>query len=116
MAESKEITRYLPLSEATFYILLALTEPRHGYAVMQWVEQATGGAVAIGPGTLYGAFSTLEKAKLIVMLGEEERRKSYALTGKGRRVLLAQIGRLEGMLHAARQNTGLVSELESRMP
>lgn len=112
MAKSKEITRYLPLSEATFYILLALTETRHGYAVMQWVEQASGGDVAIGPGTLYGAFSNLEKEKLIVMVREEERRKCYALTGKGRQVLLAQIGRLEGMLRAARQNTGLISALE----
>jgi DNA-binding PadR family transcriptional regulator len=109
MAESRDLHKYLPLSEATFYILLALTETRHGYAVMQWVEQATGGTVAVGPGTLYGAFSTLEKEKLIVMVREEERRKCYTLTGKGRQVLLAQIGRLEGMLQAAQQFTRLIS-------
>lgn len=107
MAETKEITRYLPLSEATFYILLALAETRHGYAVMQWVEQVSGGVVMIGPGTLYGAFSTLEKEKLIAMVSEKERRKCYALTAKGRQVLRAQIGRLEGMLHAAQQSAGL---------
>jgi len=109
MAEIKETTKHLPLSEATFYILLALAETRHGYAVMQWVEHTSSGAVTIGPGTLYGAFSTLEKEKLIVMVREEERRKCYTLTDKGRRVLLAQIGRLEGMLHAAQQSARLIS-------
>jgi DNA-binding PadR family transcriptional regulator len=46
---------------------------------------------------LYGAFQTLEKEGLIVKAGEEERRKSYALTRKGRLVLKTQIERLEIM-------------------
>jgi DNA-binding PadR family transcriptional regulator len=53
--------------------------------------------VKIGPGTLYGAFQTLEKEGLIVKVGEEERRKSYTLTGKGRQLLKMQIERLEIM-------------------
>ena len=91
------IVRHLPLTEPTYYILLALTDPLHGYAVMQKVEQLSGGAVSVGPGTLYGAFSTLEKDGLIVKVAEEERRKSYALTALGRQVLLAQITRLQVM-------------------
>ncbi len=86
----KEITKYLPLSEATFYILFSLVEPLHGYGVMQKVEMISEGAVSIGPGTLYGAFTTLEKEKLITMVKEEERRKSYLLTAKGREVLREQ--------------------------
>lgn len=93
----KEITKYLPLSEATFYILLALVEPMHGYAVMQKVETMSAATVNIGPGTLYGAFTNLEKAGLIIMVREEERRKSYALTDRGRQVLAEQIRRLEIM-------------------
>jgi DNA-binding PadR family transcriptional regulator len=93
----KEITKYLPLTEATFYILLALVEPLHGYGVMQKVETLSEGTVSVGPGTLYGAFANLEKEGLITMVKEEERRKSYALTDKGRQVLTEQIRRLQIM-------------------
>jgi DNA-binding PadR family transcriptional regulator len=96
MAE-KDITEYLPLSEATYYILLTLVEPLHGYGVMQKVETLSDGTVNIGPGTLYGAFTTLEKQGLIVMVKEEDRRKSYALTAKGRQVLAEQIRRIDIM-------------------
>jgi len=93
----KEITKYLPLSEATYYILLALVEPLHGYGVMQKVETLSENTVSVGPGTLYGAFTNLEKEGLIKMIKEEERRKTYALTGKGRQVLAEQIHRLQIM-------------------
>ena len=93
----KDITRHLPLSEATCYILLALVEPLHGYGVMQKVERLSEGTVSLGPGTLYGAFTSLEKEGLIMMVREENRRKVYALTGKGRRVLKEQVRRLEIM-------------------
>jgi DNA-binding PadR family transcriptional regulator len=96
MAE-KEISKYLPLTEATYYILLALVEPLHGYGVMQKVETLSDGTVSVGPGTLYGAFTNLEKEGLITMIKEEERRKSYALTGRGKQVLAEQVRRLEIM-------------------
>ena len=94
----ESIDKYLPLTESTYYILLALAEPLHGYGVMQKVETMSEGAVKIGPGTLYGAFQALEKEGLIVKVGEEERRKSYALTEKGREVLQRQINRLKIMV------------------
>ena len=86
--------KYLPLTEATYYIMLSLTEPLHGYAVMQKVEKISEGTVKVGPGTLYGVFTTLEKEGLIVKVKEEERRKIYTLTDKGKEVLLSQINRL----------------------
>ena len=88
------VTKYLPLTESTAYILLALAEPLHGYGVMQKVEAISAGTVKIGPGTLYGAFTTLEGEKLIVKVGEEDRRKSYVLTEKGRQVIKEHIRRL----------------------
>ena len=94
MAQNKAYEKYLPLSEATIYILLSLTEPMHGYGIMQHVEEISGGTVTIGPGTLYGAFSTLEKEGLIEMVSEEQRRKCYLLTDKGRGVLALQAERL----------------------
>ncbi|MEJ5223972.1 MAG: PadR family transcriptional regulator [Anaerolineales bacterium] len=90
---SDSITRYLPLSESTAYILLALAEPLHGYGVMQKVETMSAGTVRIGPGTLYGAFTTLESEGLIVKVGETDRRKTYALTPKGKAVIKEQIRR-----------------------
>ena len=97
MMTEKEANKYLPLTEATYYIMLSLIEPLHGYGVMQKVEQISRGTVKVGPGTLYGAFSTLEKEKLILKIKEEDRRKSYVLTPKGKQVLLGQIERLEIM-------------------
>ncbi len=97
MLDEKTIKKYLPLSEATYYIMLTLVEPLHGYGVMQKVQEISQGTVTIGPGTLYGAFSTLEKEKLIIMVREEERRKCYTLTEKGQQILAEQIRRMEIM-------------------
>ena len=89
------ITKYLPLSESTAYILLALAEPLHGYGVMQMVEQISQETVKLGPGTLYGALTTLEGEGLIIKVGEADRRKTYALTDKGKSVLKEHIRRSE---------------------
>jgi DNA-binding PadR family transcriptional regulator len=97
MAKKDNASKYLPLTEATYYIMLSLLEPMHGYALMQKVQEMSQGSVEIGPGTLYGAFSTLEKEGLIKMIGQENRRKSYLLTPKGKQVLAAQICRLQIM-------------------
>ena len=97
MSSNQNMNKYLPLTESTYYIMLSLVEPLHGYGVMQMVETISQGTVKVGPGTLYGVFSNLEKEKLIVKVTEEERRKCYALTPTGRKVLLRQIERLEIM-------------------
>ncbi len=103
-------SKYLPLSEATFYVLVALREPSHGYAIMQHVEDISAGSVTIGPGTLYGAFVTLEKQGLIVKLKEEERRKSYGLTALGRQVLEEQVKRLALMVRNGQQTLQFLRE------
>jgi len=97
MVQRKDIDKYLPLSESTCYIMLALVEPAHGYAIMQKVEAISEGTVKLGPGTLYGVLATLEKEELIQKTKEEDRRKVYALTPLGKQVLAAQIERLEIM-------------------
>ena len=73
------------LSPVMHHILLALLEgERHGYAIMQAVERITDGAVAMGPGTLYGALKRLLDAGLVEEAGERseghERRRYYRLT------------------------------------
>jgi DNA-binding PadR family transcriptional regulator len=106
MGDNNAIAKYLPLSESTYYILLALAEPLHGYGVMQKVEQVSLGTVHLGPGTLYGAFQTLDKEGLIRMVREEERRKCYQLTTKGRAVLAEQVRRLLVMTRAGERVVG----------
>ena len=95
---NQDIQHYLPLTESTCYILLTLVEPLHGYGVMQKIETLSEGQVSVGPGTLYGAFTTLEKEGLITMVSEMDRRKTYTLTPKGRQVLAAMIARLEVLI------------------
>ena len=60
------------LTEVTFYILLALYTPRHGYAVMQFIEEKTGGRLVLGAGTLYGALNTLADKGWIAPWGKED--------------------------------------------
>ena len=98
----EQTTKYLPLTESTAYILLALSEPLHGYALMQKVEEMSQRTVRIGPGTLYGAFSQLEKEGLIIMVKEADRRKSYVLTAKGRSVLQEHLRRTEILVNNGR--------------
>ncbi len=98
MKEDQKWSKYMPLTEATAYILLALVTPLHGYGVMQKIDQLSEHTVTVGPGTLYGAFSNLEKDGLILKVGEEERRKSYTLTDKGKSVLKEHFRRMAILL------------------
>jgi len=110
MGKKEDVAKHLPLSEATYYIMSMLVDPMHGYGVMQQVEEETDGAITIGPGTLYGAFSTLEKQGLIEMVCKEGRRKVYALTSKGEAVLRCQIERLHVMVRRGDQVLGRISD------
>lgn len=99
----------LPLTPAVLHILLALADgEKHGYAIMREVKERTGGAVRMGPGTLYGSIQRMLNDGLIVETREhsdpergEERRRYYALTGFGRTVLQAEAYRLERLVRLA---------------
>lgn len=98
MFGDKSVKKYLPLTEAWYYILLSLVETRHGYGIMQYVERISNGRVKIGPGTLYGALSKMEKEELIVMVLDDDKRKSYELTKQGKKILYYEIERLKELL------------------
>ncbi len=87
-----------PMTEATFYILLALLRPGHGYGIMQRVKEISGGRVQVGPGTLYGVLNRMRKDGLATLETKEERRKIYALTGAGRQALEQERERLRRMV------------------
>lgn len=82
------------LTEPMYYVLLALTEERHGYGIMQYANQLTNGRVNIGAGTLYALLARFEKEGLIRSTKEEENRKYYQLTNEGRKVLEEEFDRL----------------------
>ena len=52
----------IALTESTYYILLSLYHPQHGYGIMQQTEQLSGGRVHLAAGTLYGALNSLVEA------------------------------------------------------
>ncbi|AMQ05022.1 MULTISPECIES: PadR family transcriptional regulator [Sporosarcina] len=107
----KQPESFLPLSQATYYILLSLREVRHGYAIMQDVEKISQGEVTMGPGTLYGALGKLEKQKIIqkVDIDDAERRKYNQLTPLGKEVLQLEFKRLESLVKNARS---IIKEME----
>lgn len=89
----------LPLTETVYYVLLALTEPAHGYAVMKKVEKLSDGHVKLAAGTLYGAIENLLKKKMILNLpGDDPRRKVYVISDLGKKVLSADYSRMLHMI------------------
>ena len=111
----KPVESFLPLTPAVFHILLTLADGEaHGYAVMQEVTRRSGGAVRLGPGTLYGAISRLLEDKIIVESEErpdpemdDTRRRYYRLTKLGGRVLAAETERLSDLVKAARSTKAI---------
>lgn len=87
--------KYIPMTETTYYTLLALLEPRHGYAIMQFVEQLTRGRIRLGTGTLYTMVGRLVEDEVIEILSSESGKKVYQITEFGKQLLIEETGRLE---------------------
>ena len=85
---------YVPMTETGFYILLCLRSPNHGYGIVQKVKEITDNEVILGPGTMYGSLSKMEKDQLIRFTREEEKRKYYKITDLGREVLRLELARI----------------------
>lgn len=88
------------LTEAVYYILLSLTEPLHGYGIMQNVSQLSNGRVNLAAGTLYGAINTLlEKNWINALPGESDsRKKEYLITETGKQMLRSELTRLNELI------------------
>ncbi|MGB4659108.1 MAG: helix-turn-helix transcriptional regulator [Mobilitalea sp.] len=99
------LNKYLPLTETTYYILIALIEPGHGYYIMQKVEELSAGKVRIAAGTMYGAIDNLLKWKLIQSVpSTDARRKVYQITAEGKNVLELEAARLKFLVQVAETN------------
>lgn len=72
------------LTPQMFYILLSLYEPICGLEIMEKVNEMTEGDVRVGAGTLYALLPRFENIGYIQLLKEENKRKIYIITQKGK--------------------------------
>ncbi|MFC2070005.1 PadR family transcriptional regulator [Chloroflexota bacterium] len=103
------VKKFSPLTEATYYILLSLISPLHGYGIIKKVEAMSDGRVRLAAGTLYGALNSLLDNKIISSIGEDKdnkRRKLYRITNLGRELLQYEITRLQEMVRNGTRETG----------
>lgn len=90
------------LTEVTFYILFSLYTPKHGYAVMQFIEEKTGGRLSLGAGTLYGALNALLEKGWITPCGDDKgRKKEYLITPLGKEIAEKELARLNELVSVA---------------
>ena len=95
----------IALTESTYYILLSLYTPQHGYGIMQQTEKLSDGRIRLAAGTLYGALNSLCEKGWIAPLpvNEDSRKKEYKLTDKGLAVLKNELHRLKQLVENGEQ-------------
>jgi DNA-binding PadR family transcriptional regulator len=95
-----------PLAPRDLLILSALAPaPLHGYGIVRAVEERSD--VLLDPANLYRALRRMRRDGWIREFDEErndERRRTFALTPVGERVLRAEVARLERLLRHVRPN------------
>ncbi|MDO4924662.1 MAG: PadR family transcriptional regulator [Turicibacter sp.] len=96
------------LTETSFYILLSLYQPNHGYGIMQFIEDTTNGRLTLGAGTLYGALKNLQKKGWITPYNDGgERKKEFIITDAGRMICEVELQRLQSLIQTA---TSIIKE------
>lgn len=121
-SDADAVGRFLPLRANWFHILVALADAdRHGYGIMQEVEERTGGEVHLWPATLYGSIKKMLEEGLIAETEErpdadddDPRRRYYTISEFGLNVLRAEARRLENVLAGARAKPGVGRQETSR--
>ena len=94
---------YVPMTETGFYILLCLRTPNHGYGIVQKVKELTENEVVLGPGTMYGSLSKMERDGGTEFVREEDKRKIYQITDLGKEVLELELRRINRLYHNAQE-------------
>lgn len=94
-------------SAPTLFILISLAEgDKHGYAIMEDIEESYD--IKIGPGTLYGAISRMEKSNFIEAMPSKDRKKPYCITSKGKNYLQDQLREMKNVTDLGFERLGLV--------
>jgi DNA-binding PadR family transcriptional regulator len=87
-----------PMTEAMYYVLLSLIRPNHGYQLMEEINKLSKGRIGMGPGTLYGVLTRMEKDRLIKVINDDGRRKTYQITNEGKGALIQEYNRLKNLV------------------
>jgi DNA-binding PadR family transcriptional regulator len=113
ITNQKSPSSYLPLTEATIYILLSLAPgSKHGYAIMKDVKGVSQGHIQLSASTLYTTLSRLLDKGLIERVDDDgaeqtrRLRKVYSLTETGLRVLEAETLRMQSLVSAVMRRLG----------
>ena len=104
------------LSEPSFYILLSLSEPSHGYGIIKNAAELSSGRIRLGAGTLYGALDKMMKRKWISQPKQDPdygRRKVYEITDLGREVLESEVARLRQLVKHGQQALAALQEVSN---
>jgi DNA-binding PadR family transcriptional regulator len=112
---------FLPLKPVEFLILMTVaTGERHGYGIMLDIAERTGGSVRLEAGGLYRSIRRLLADKLLTESArrpgpdlDDERRRYYALSALGKRVLAAESLRLRELVRAA-EASGIIDPEPAR--
>jgi len=98
-----KVNENITLTEAVYYILLSLTEPMHGYGIMQNVTKLSNNRVNLAAGTLYGALTTMQERSWIEAVPSSDesnsRRKEYKITPTGEAIVKKELVRLRELVN-----------------
>lgn len=108
-------TAQLPLKPVMFHILLVLADgERHGYRLVQEIEERTSGQLQLHAGNLYRTLRTMKERGLIDDSPrrphseyDDERRRYFRISEFGTRVARAEASRLEALVSEARARSML---------
>jgi DNA-binding PadR family transcriptional regulator len=110
---ASKIESHIPLRSVEVDVLIAVAdEPTHGYAILKQAEGRHGGHPGFEVPTLYRALRRMREAGLVRSLrdhgdeSDDRRRQYWQATPLGRRVLEAEITRLEAVVEAGRRVAG----------
>ncbi len=109
----------VPMNPRDFLILFSLVDQEsHGYGLVKAVERQSEGEVRLDPANLYRSLKRMIKQGLVAEAdrrpapdSHDERRRYYAITGFGRRVVIREAARIDKLAAAARARN-LVPESE----
>lgn len=101
-----------PLGRTSRLILTVLAKgPAHGYGVITWVRDVSGGAETLAVGSVYGSMDKLESDGLIEHDHDEvengRTRRYFRITDTGQARLAADVTKLANEVEAARSALGL---------
>lgn len=101
MNTEKVLKTFMPMTETAYYILLSLTEPRHGYGIIQHVKEITNGRITLGSGTVYGTLTKMQKSGVITIYSDENRKTVYEITDIGKTLIKSEINRIKELYNNA---------------